>query len=327
MDSKEDVKLMSLDDYIKKREIDKQFELYSFRKSNFVNLSLNEFVKAESKKNLKNKVDNGRFDRPSLRDNSGNETDSDEEKDSKRPFTEDDIEMKDVESIDSNKHIISYENQLESENCDRKDRFTTVEQLNNIKVSSQAWRLENQNVIVNRPKNMPHLTTLGSKNRQDNNTNRPDNNNNRIQSGKVNKPYNNHYNNFISNLKTVKTGKFVEKGSFTYKHDNFGLVGIDRQKSTEQQNYQNTTAAPQINIHLDLNSVFNEMKNVQPVTTEIPVRINQHHKNETPQQLNRVSSISSKSGAAQDFSKLKFAAADLLEFLKARRAKRNNNLI
>lgn len=134
MSTSKDVKLMSLDDYIKKRGIDEQFDLFSFRKSKFVDLSLNELVKEKSKLDLKNKVEKGRFDRPSLRDNSDNESDGDEEIDSEHRAVEDDVEMKD----ESNEHINSYETQLNPDNCDQIERFTTVEQLNNIKVSSQG---------------------------------------------------------------------------------------------------------------------------------------------------------------------------------------------
>lgn len=126
--------LFSLDDYIKKRKIGERFDLFSFRKSKLVNLGLNEFVKEESKTNLKMKADNGRFDRPSLQDNSDNDTDNDEEEDSKLVIVEDDIEMKDI----SNEHIKSYQTILDPENKDRIKRFETVEHVNNIKVSSQG---------------------------------------------------------------------------------------------------------------------------------------------------------------------------------------------
>ena len=160
---------------------------------------------------------------------------------------------------------------------------------------------------------MPHLTTLGSTIRQDNI--------NRVQSGKVNKGYKNHYSDFVSNFKNVKTGKFVEKGGFTYKHDNNGLIGIDRQKKTEQNIQQNAIGAPQINIHMDWNGLFNQMKDVKQAT---PVIVTQQPKKDvvTPQQLSRISSFSSNSEVPTDISKLKFAAADLIEFLKSKKSKK-----
>ena len=132
--TKENENLESLDDYIKNRGIAEQFDMFSYRNSKFVNLSLNEFVK-ESKTNLKiREHGNGRFDRPSLRDNSDNDTDSDDEKDLKIEVAEDDIDMKD----ESNEHIHSYETSLDPDNADRIKRFETIEQVNNIKVSSQG---------------------------------------------------------------------------------------------------------------------------------------------------------------------------------------------
>lgn len=176
-----------------------------------------------------------------------------------------------------------------------------------------AWRLENKNIIVDRPKNMPCLTTLGSRVRQDNNYNR-------VQTGKVNKGYKNHYNDFVSTLKTVKTGKFVEKGGFTFKHDDFGLIGIDRQNNNKPQNQQTATGAPQINIHMDWKALFNQMKSVNNVTSTVPIPFMQQPKEEP-------SSISSNSEVSKDFSKLKFAAADLIEFLKAKKNNKTRPLI
>ena len=157
---------------------------------------------------------------------------------------------------------------------------------------------------------MPTLTTLGSKPRQDNI--------NRVQTGRINKVYKNHYNDFVSTFQNVKTGKFVEKGGFTYKHDDSGLIGIDRQNKTAPQNQQNSKAAPQINIHMDWNGLFNQMKDAHQVTNLQP-----KEEPTTPQQLSRSSSFSSNSEVSQDFSKLKFAAADLIEFLKLKKTKKN----
>lgn len=133
--ARENENLMSLDDIIKQRKIDKQLDPNRFRNSSFVNLSLNEFVKKQFKTKSKVNVGNGRFDRPSLRDNSDNESDSDEDKDSKRIVAnDDDIEMKEV----SNEHINSYETSMDPDNKNRIKRFETIEQVNNIKVSSQG---------------------------------------------------------------------------------------------------------------------------------------------------------------------------------------------
>lgn len=136
MDSKsENENLLSLDDIIKKRKINEQQDPNRFRNSRFVNLSLDEFVKKEFKTNLTVNVSNGRFDRPSLRDNSDNESDSDQKNDVKRPIVNDvDVDMKD----ESNEHIQSYETQLDSDNSNRIKRFETIEQVNNIQVSSQG---------------------------------------------------------------------------------------------------------------------------------------------------------------------------------------------
>ncbi|CAO1303335.1 unnamed protein product [Diamesa tonsa] len=296
--------LLSLDDIIKNREIKEQHDPNRFRHSKFVNLSLNEFVKKEFKTTMKRNVALGRFDRPSLRDDSDNEADSDQENYSKNLMVkDDDIEMNDM----TNEHIESYENQLDPEN-NRIKRFETIEQVNNIQVSSQAWRLENKNIIVDRPKNMPCLTTLGSKTRCDNN--------NRVQTGRINKVYRNPYNDYVNGFQTVKTGQFVEKGGFTYKHDQNGLIGIDRQNKTFPQT--GITSQPQINIHMDLKELFKNVNEVQQfksnVTKQQPTR-----QTITPQQLSRSSSISSLSNNEEDISKLKFAAADLIAFLKSKK--------
>lgn len=134
MNSKfENENLMSLDDIIKKRKLDKQLDPYGFHYSKFVGLGLNEFVKKEFTTKLKMNTGNGRFDRPSLRDNFDNESDSDEEKGSKSLVTNDgDIEMKN----ESNEHINSYETLMDPDN--RTKTFETIEQVNNIKVSSQG---------------------------------------------------------------------------------------------------------------------------------------------------------------------------------------------
>lgn len=131
----ENENLLSLDDIIKKRKINEQQDPNRFRNSRFVNLSLDEFVKKEFKTNLTMNVGNGRFDRPSLRDNSDNESESDQENDVKRLIVNDvDVDMKD----ESNEHIQSYETQLDSDNSNRIKRFETIEQVNNIQVSSQG---------------------------------------------------------------------------------------------------------------------------------------------------------------------------------------------
>lgn len=157
---------------------------------------------------------------------------------------------------------------------------------------------------------MPYLTTLGSTTRC--------NNNNRVQTGRVNKGYKNPYYDFVNTLQTVKTGKFVEKGGFTFKHDQNGLVGIDRQNKTVPQN---ATGTPQINIHMDLNELFNNLNQVQQVKSNVSVKTRLQPKVEcrTPQQLSRSNSFSSKSEG--ELSKLKFAAADLIAFLKSKKTK------
>lgn len=150
---------------------------------------------------------------------------------------------------------------------------------------------------------MPYLTTLGSKTRCDNS--------NRVQTGRINKGYRNPYSDYVNAIQTVKTGNFVEKGGFTYKHNENGLVGIDRHNKTFPQ-----TVTPQINIHMDLDKLFN---NVNKIKSNVSETMKKQLKEEsiTPQRLSRSSSFSSNDGG--DLSKLKFAAADLIAFLKSKK--------
>lgn len=163
---------------------------------------------------------------------------------------------------------------------------------------------------------MPSLTTLGSKFRCDNN--------NRVQTGRIDKVYKNPYYDYVNAFKTVKTGQFVEKGGFTFKHDQNGLVGIDRQNKNTPQNAtgtpQNVTGTPQINIHMDFKELFDNVNQVQQLKSNVSVTtgLQSNVELKTPQ-LSRSISISSNSGG--ELSKLKFAAADLIAFLKSKKTK------
>lgn len=219
-----------------------------------LNRELDEYIKhagVTQSKPIQRDGNRGKFDRPSMRDDT-----SDEEVDPKHFMIDSDVDMNDSVVRPS-----EYED--ESEDLDGLLNFQTAETKHGIRVRSQQWRMLPEN-LVDRPRGVKRLEVLPL----DENERYK-----RVRHGRVNKGYRSRNDSFSSAISaqtsktSITTGKFVEKGSFTFKigdrngnGEDEGLIGIERAKHFKRPFIPRTQvpapAVAPININLNLDGFF-----------------------------------------------------------------------
>lgn len=252
-----DGKALSLDDYIKQRKMGDQFSLSNQRKrvANLSEKALNKDLDsmiAYRVMNLHEPIKSSscnKFNRGSLKDDSGDESD-------------DDTPQVRMATIDSDDDVVMGDAEKSNLHEDLRDlpRFETVETIQGLRVRSQQWRMLPEN-LMDRPEGVPRLEVLPL----------PENERYRFKHNKIQKK------NKLSRLSSVSSsnskaskinvtsGTFVEKGGFTYKIGNRnrngsqeGIIGIERSKRAPDllpPQPPAAASAPSININLNYNSV------------------------------------------------------------------------
>jgi hypothetical protein len=320
----------TLDDYIKKKNIDGSLSLMNLRKKK-LNIDENELDASLDEINRKNAAKRGlkcgisKFDR--FNDDSGNQSDNEDDDEDEISSGSDyrksyekinnDMEMMDISeqsNIQAENSSIRFAKEIQNmdhpECCRIKKHFTTVESAMGIKMKSQQWRVENPN----------------SDDRSD-----------KVLNGRVQKNYKKNGTN------GPKAGIFIEKGNFTYKfnddpsndiEDNAeSIVGIVRNRPVTKiirvgnnngssnnynnrnvnnnfRNRQNGNGSSPVNINMNWNGFFKGMteciKTVAPATQPLERKANG-------------------ASANQDI-QVKIAATELFDFLLAKRDKSNNKV-
>jgi hypothetical protein len=141
----------SLDEYIRNRRMSDQFSMLNLRKrtdnnvsKEFLDKGLDEFVKAaDIKKPETSSSSCGRFDRKSLKDDSDDESEGEQ---NIPTFNDSDVEMRDAEDQPKLPRI-EEENEKDIYDLDDILHFQTVESKNGIRVRSQQWRIEESNLV------------------------------------------------------------------------------------------------------------------------------------------------------------------------------------
>jgi hypothetical protein len=280
---------LSLDEYIRRKKMGDQFSLLNHRRrerdidEEELNNSLDQYIQdarvessssgSSTPQNTKKKesTGNGKFDRKSLRDN---ESDSDEE-DNKTLVPDEDIEMADNT------------NEEAKDTLDDLFQFQTVESKYGIRVRSQQWRMLPEN-LVDRPEGVQRLECLPLDD---------DERYKRVHNGRIGKnnrcrtsSFSSNHSNFSKRSVGAFTseairaqGKFVEKGSFTYKtgdrngDGSVGIIGIERSKRItppepvvpqQQQQQAPSSLPPQISINVNMDGFWNGMKEATTKTPE-----------------------------------------------------------
>lgn len=255
----------SLDEYIRKRKMSDQFALLNLRKysdknvsKDFLDKSLDAFVKAAEIKKPEAPVTSscGRFDRRSLKDDSGDES---EDEPSGAKIIDSDVEME----IQPKLPNIVEENEKEIYDLDDILHFQTIESKNGIRVRSQQWRIEESN-LIDRPEGVKRLEflPLSEEERYKRHS---------FKSGKIKKYYKSSTTSSMTSLasqdsEVLAQGTFVEKGSFTYKFGDRnrdggenGIIGIERAKQVPATRVPTQPAGAQpVNINMDWGGFFNE---------------------------------------------------------------------
>ncbi|CAG9800017.1 unnamed protein product [Chironomus riparius] len=319
----------TLEDYIKKKNIDGSLSLMNLRKKernideNELNASLDEIArKNASKRGLKCGI--SKFDR--FNDDSGNQSDDEDldEISSGSNYRESydkinsDMEMMDISeqnNIQAENSSIRFAKEIQNmehpECCRIKKHFTTVESAMGIKMKSQQWRVEN-------PSSDKVLNGRVQKNYKKNSTNGP------------------------------KAGIFIEKGNFTYKfnddpsndsEDNAeSIVGIVRNRPvTKIIRVGNNNGGSNSNNYNNNNRNFNNnFRNRQNGNGSSPVNINMNWngffkgmtecmKTAAPATQPLERKVNDASSSNQDI-QVKIAATELLDFLIAKRDKSNHKV-
>jgi len=267
----------------------------------------------------------GRFDRKSRRESDDEDDDSDDGGAQNLSVIDEDVEM-----IETDKTFPDEEEQEEEEEEeeDQEDGttgmryFDTVESRLGIRVRSQQWRVLPEN-LVDRPPGVQRLVALPLD---------EDERYRKVRNGRVsrNRSNNNSFNSsFVSNRSNLSaataSGRFVEKGAFTFKigdrnnegHES-GLIGIERNKQflsrrprfTPNYNGGNgggragqAPATAPINIGMNWEGFFEGIKKFVSPPAPAPVV------------------APAPAAASVD---LKFAANDLLAFLRERSEQKHN---
>lgn len=304
---------LSLDEYIRMKASD-QFALLNHRRRDRSNEiseeeldnSLEQYIRdarvgttsgsssgSSTPQNTKKVTGNGKFDRKSMR--SDEESDEDDDPLNKTLVPDDDVEMEDK----------SKEKAEEEDSLDDLLQFQTVESRYGIRVRSQQWRMLPEN-LVDRPEGVQRLECLPLD---------EDERYKRVQTGRIQKHNRSRASSYSSNYSKRSDvftpegiraqGKFVEKGSFTYKTGDRngdgreGIIGIERvKKITPPEPVVQNPTLPQVNINMNWDGFFQGMKQHEQAQPPPP-----------PQPTN-----------AED--KLAFAASNLLKLVQSLRGER-----
>lgn len=265
----------SLDEYIRNRNMNNQFMLLNMRQRDNdideekLNNDIENYIRdaraagsgsssgSSTPISSQKSSGNGKFDRKSMR--SDDESDEDDDPLNKTLVPEDgDVIMAEDKSNKEEKE----------DSLDDLFQFQTVESKYGIRVRSQQWRMLPEN-LLDRPAGVKRLECLPLDD---------DERFKRVQTGRIHKNIRSRTSSFSSNYSKRSDvftpegiraqGKFVEKGSFTYKTGDRngdgceGIIGIERVKKItppEPPVLQNTNQ-PQININMNWDGFFQGMK-------------------------------------------------------------------
>jgi hypothetical protein len=272
---------LSLDEYIKQKNMSDQFALLNHRKrdhnidQDILNADLDQYIQdarasqgsssgsSTPKNNTKNSSGTDKFNRKSMR--SDDESDEDEDALNKTLIPlDDDVEMAETGNLTQN-----------DSNIDDLFKFKTVETQLGIRVPSQQWRMLPEN-LIDRPEGVQRLAFLPLEDHE---------RYKRVQNGKVNRNYRSRTSSVSSNFSGYRKppyknihaeGKFIEKGKYTYKFGNRGgneegIIGIERmkefdgkggvvQQSGDGNGQQNgSSSAPQVTVNMNWDTFFDGM--------------------------------------------------------------------
>lgn len=275
-DKFDDVKLamgLSLDEYMRKRDMGDQFSLMNLRKKRQninkedLDQSLDSYIEANKQIKAESSTTTcGRFDRRSLQENSDDE--SDDEPASFKRINDFDVEMKDQTPKEPVKFATIKEEEDEEDIQDLDDmlHFRTVESKNGLRVRSQQWRIQPDN-LVDRPKGVKRLEFLPLSGEERFKRTR-------FTGNKVERNYRSRASSSL-NLASMGSdilteGTFVEKGRFTYKFadrnrdgSGDGIVGIEHARhvypSPAMIPPSQQAAANPININMNWEGFFQGM--------------------------------------------------------------------
>lgn len=264
---------MSLDEYIRKKSMGDQFTLLNHRKRDRniekedLDLDLDEYIREarvegmDEDVNMEGDTSCGKFNRPSMQDD-GNSSGDENELDIKlaslntTAFIKEEEEDSSDDVKEEEEPNFNFDGPLKS--------FRTAESREGIRVRSQHFRLLPEN-LVDRPVGMKRLLPMP--------LDESERYKRRVLNGRVHKRNDSRATSstsFASGLTNISSsGKYFEKGKFSYKVGERGFLGIDRVRRGPQ--LQSRSQAPPssfmqasssgtgININMDWNGLFEGM--------------------------------------------------------------------
>lgn len=256
---------LSLDEFIRRKSMKDQFMLLNHRKrdrdidKDELDFDLDEYVR-ESRVELMDEDDNmdggttcGKFNRPSMQDDdsSGDENDLG------------------IRAVPLNASVIKEEEDEEEQDLSLGPHkpFTTVESREGIRVRSQHFRLLPEN-LVDRPAGVKRLLPLPLDESERYKKRR-------VLNGRVHKRNGSRVSSttsFVSALTNVSsTGSYVEKGKFSYKVGEEGILGIDRVRRGPRTPPPSLAQTPAAGIGVTVNMNWDGfIEGLQKVTKPVP---------------------------------------------------------
>lgn len=258
-----DAMCLSLDEFIRKKSMKDQFALLNHRKrvrdieKEDLDVDLEEYIKESRIEEIeKMELDQGddttvcgKFDRPSMKDEGDS---SDDESDDIKLASLNSTFVIKKEDLDNDLDMMSF-------------RFTTPETRQGIRVRSQQFRLLPEN-IVDRPKGMKRLLPMPLDESERYKKNR-------FPNGRVHKRYDSRATSktsIVSHLKaTSSSGSFIEKGKFSYKVGEQGVLGIDRVRRLDRPEapqpsvVQASTSGNGVTVNMNWNGFFEGLNKLQ----------------------------------------------------------------